>query len=73
MQIPARRLEIAKVFEGRTSESGWLVIDIRGMDLEGVVKLHVNLDEVETLGRKRAEVKERLTTLFGADDDEDLA
>jgi len=54
MRVPAEKMEIIGSFEGKTSENGWLVLDIRRADLDGVNKLYINLDDLESLkGRKR--------------------
>ncbi len=53
MRIPARFLRVAAVYEGVRSEEGWLEIDVRALDMDGVTKLHVNLDEVAGVKGKR--------------------
>ncbi|NPV48440.1 MAG: hypothetical protein HPY69_15990 [Armatimonadetes bacterium] len=53
MRIPARFLRISSVYNGVSSKEGWLEIDIRALDLDGVTKLHVNLDEVAGAKSKR--------------------
>jgi hypothetical protein len=72
MRLPARRLEIARTFEGRTSDAGWLVIDLRGLDLEGETKLCIDMDQVARIERQHDEARERLAELFGGCDDDDL-
>lgn len=53
MRIPARFLKVSGSYSGTSSKEGWLEIDIRALDLDGVTKLHVNLDEVAGVKGKR--------------------
>lgn len=55
MQIPARFLRVNPSYRGVASQEGWLEIDIKAMDIEGVSKLYVNLDDVAKLRSKRDE------------------
>lgn len=72
MQVPKRRLEIAKTYNARSSNAGWLVIDVRGLELEGVTKLYVDLDEVHSLKAKREQAIPGFEDLFGEGDENDL-
>lgn len=60
MRISKERMALTDRYQGKESESGWLVIDLKAMDLEGVQELQVNLDEVEEIRRRR----EGATTLY---------
>ncbi len=53
MKIPARFLKYAATHGGTTSQEGWLEIDIRALDLDGVTKLYVNLDDLSRVKEKR--------------------
>ena len=55
MQIPARFLRVNPSYRGTHSEEGWLEIDVKAVDIEGVSKLYVNLDDVARMRTKRAE------------------
>jgi len=72
MRVPRSRLEIAQTHEGKKSQHGWLVINVAGLELEGVSKIHVDLDEVEALKGRRDAVSSRLAELFGPANDDDL-
>jgi hypothetical protein len=72
MRVPRNRVELAQTHEGRAAEAGWVVVNIRGLELEGVTKLYVNMDEVESMKQKRDDVKSKLSQLFGDDDDDDF-
>ena len=53
MKIPARFLKFAAAHGGVSSNEGWLEIDIRAVDMDGVTKLYVNLDDVASVKTKR--------------------
>ena len=53
MRFPPEKMDIAGVHEGKAADHGWLVLDISKLDLDGVTKLHVNLDEVEALKQSK--------------------
>jgi len=55
MQIPARFLRVNPSYRGTPSQEGWLEIDIKAVDIEGVSKLYVNLDDVAKMRKKRDE------------------
>ena len=55
MQIPARFLRVNPSYRGTQSQEGWLEIDIKAVDIEGVSKLYVNLDDVAVIRKKRNE------------------
>jgi len=55
MKIPGRFLKYLTRYGGTASREGWLEIDIRALDLEGVSKIYVNLDDVARLKEKREE------------------
>ena len=54
MRVPKERLELRPSVEGRESQAGWLVIDLKALDLEGVQRLEVDLDEVEGIRSKQS-------------------
>ena len=53
MRIPARFLRVSSAYNGAASEEGWLEIDIRALDLEGVTRLQVDLADVARVKTKR--------------------
>jgi hypothetical protein len=70
MQVPRERIELRPSFQGRASAAGWLVIRIKGLDLEGVEALHVDLADIETLHSKQQDAEalfKRLADRLGGD------
>lgn len=68
MNFPKARMRVTYIHEGKRSEKGWLVLDIRGLDLDGVNTLVLSLDEVETLketSQSTANPLEQLHRLLG--------
>ena len=55
MRLPIEKMEITNSFEGKASESGWLVVDVSKLDLDGVSRIYVSLDDVEALRRRKGE------------------
>jgi hypothetical protein len=53
MRIPARFIKYAATHSGASSKEGFIEIDIRALDLDGVTKLYVNLDDVSNVRQKR--------------------
>jgi hypothetical protein len=73
MKIAARFLKFAAAYGGVSSKEGWLEIDIRAVDLDGVTKLYVNLDDVASVRSKRdvaASAMDAWDAKFGAKDDD---
>jgi len=49
MQVPREKMEVRSSVAGKESRKGWLMITLRGLELEGVNTLEVNLDDLEAL------------------------
>jgi len=49
MQVPREKMEVRSSVAGKESRQGWLMITLRGLELEGVNTLEVNLDDLEAL------------------------
>ncbi|MDW8320350.1 MAG: hypothetical protein RMM08_03210 [Armatimonadota bacterium] len=49
MNFPKNRMRITYSHEGRQSEKGWLVLDVRGLDLDGVNSIVIPLEDIEKL------------------------
>lgn len=55
MRIPRERLEVKPTFEGKESRSGWLEINLKGLDLEGVAKLYLDMADLEGLRSRQGQ------------------
>ncbi len=58
MLFPKDKLQIVASCQGKTSEEGWLVVDIMRVDMEGVSKLYIDLSDVAMLRKQKDEQAE---------------
>ncbi|MGC8783870.1 MAG: hypothetical protein ACP5RN_05740 [Armatimonadota bacterium] len=68
MNFPKNRLRVIHSHEGRQSEKGWLVLDVRGLDLDGVNSIVIPIEDVEKLqegSQQQANPLEQLQKLLG--------
>ncbi len=73
MEIPARFIRFSPSHKGVKSEDGWLEINLRAIDLEGVTKIYVDLSDVARVKEKRdeaASVLDAWDAAFGKQDEE---
>lgn len=71
MDFPSKNMRFVSNHAGRVTESGWLELDLRGLDLEGVGRLYLDLAEVDRLraaGDQRSDQVERLRSLLGGEE-----
>jgi hypothetical protein len=66
MRISRERLEVKPAYEGRDSPAGWLEINLKGLDLDGVTRLYIDLADIEGLRSKRGEADDLLKRLRGS-------
>jgi len=70
MRIPRERLEVKPTFEGKDSPAGWLEINLKGLDLDGVTKLYVDMADIEGLRARQGAADDLLKRLRGTLADE---
>jgi len=66
MRISRERLEVRPTFEGKDSPAGWLEISLKGLDMDGVTRLYIDLADLEGLRSKRSEADDLLKRLRGS-------
>ncbi len=49
MQVPKDKMELRSAIAGQASKDGWLVVTLKGLDLDGVTSLEINLDHLQAL------------------------
>ncbi len=54
MIFPKNKMRIIEVHDGKRPERGWLELNTASVDLEGVSKVYINLDELESLREEMA-------------------
>lgn len=68
MRIPKQRIRFATLWEGNQEPEGVLIIDLKGLDIEGVNTLVLDMAEVEkarSQGDSQQEAKDRARKLLG--------
>ncbi|MBP6963649.1 MAG: hypothetical protein KBC96_04495 [Armatimonadetes bacterium] len=54
MQFPKEKMSFTSSYKGEKSEQGWLVLDIGNVELEGVTKIEIDLQDVETVKKRKS-------------------
>jgi hypothetical protein len=49
MLFPKNRLRHADSYQGKTDPDGWIVLDLKGLDLEGASKLYLSLADIRKI------------------------
>jgi hypothetical protein len=68
LKFPKQRLRFTKVYDGKAASAGYVVLDLKGIDLEGVTSLAIDVDELQaclTAGDKQELEKQRVRDLLG--------
>jgi hypothetical protein len=68
MRVPKQRVRFTKSYEGSPSANGYLVIDLKGLDIEGVNSLVMDMSEVDAArnaGDQQEDAKHRARELLG--------
>lgn len=73
MEFPKQKMRFTTSHGGDRSEEGWLILDIRNVDLEGVSHIVISLAvarELQAKGDQEAELLKRTRALLGGGEDE---
>src|SRR2546423_6718798 len=68
MKFPKQRLRFTTTHEGHTAEDGYLILDLKGLDIEGATTLVIDMTDVDTArsqGDKQDEAMRRAKELLG--------
>lgn len=49
MLFPSQKLKYTRSYQGKTEPEGWLVLDIAGVDLDGVTKIYIPYGDVQSV------------------------
>ena len=69
MNFPKDRMRFVRAHDGSVSETGWLELDVKALDLEGVSKIYLDLAEVDHLreiGDQQEDALREARELLGA-------
>jgi hypothetical protein len=53
-------MKLTQTFQGRESDNGWLILDIKTIDLDGVSQIAINLDDLERIKARSNKEKDLL-------------
>lgn len=68
MRFPKQKLRFTKLHDGRTVPEGYIVLDLKGVDMEGVTSLVLEVADIEAAragGDQQEEAKRRARELLG--------
>jgi len=68
MRFPKQRLRFTLTHDGKPEERGYIVLDLKGLDIEGVNSLAVRLEDIETArgqGDKQEDAAKKARELLG--------
>lgn len=70
MLFPRSRMRLVTSYQGKTAPGGWIVLDLAGVDLDGVNKLYLSVEDLEALqkaGDMTADRLKKARALLGGD------
>ena len=73
MNFPRQKMRFTTTHGGDRSEEGWLVLDVRNVDLEGVSQIFISLADVRELkakGDQPVDLLKQVRSLLGGGEDE---
>ena len=73
MKFPKEKMRYSTAHGGDLSEEGWLLLDVKSVDLDGVSQIVINLADVQELkakGDQQSEALKRARNLLGGSEDE---
>ena len=70
MLFPKEKIGYTSSLQGNKSEEGWLVLSIGNVELEGVTKLYIDLNDVDEIKKragKESDALEKARRLLGGE------
>lgn len=70
MLFPKTKMSHTGTYQGNVSEDGWLILNIGNVELEGVTKIYIDLQDLNEIKGKAAKESEALNKakkLLGGD------
>lgn len=72
MLFPKEKMQVSDSYQGKTSEEGWLVLDLSKVDTEGASRIYIDLADVRRLQETKGEqsdIMKRTKDLLSFDDE----
>ncbi|MDE2125695.1 MAG: hypothetical protein KGJ62_03815 [Armatimonadetes bacterium] len=63
MLFPSGRMQFSRTMPGHSSTDGWLVLNIGGVDLDGVKQVYVAVKDIDALRTREAGASNRADQL----------
>lgn len=73
MLFPKNRIRFTSSYQGKSELEGWIVLDLAGVDLDGVNKLYLSLADIQHIKQGGDTAVDRLKqarALLGGDEDD---
>ena len=70
MEFPKNRIEYSLLYGGKKTEKGWLILNLKGLDIEGVNELALDVEAIKAVlekGGDRSEHIKRARQLLGSE------
>ena len=74
MLFPKQRMRFTTTYQGKDEPEGWLVLDLTGVDMDGVNKIYLSLADANAIkqgGDAAANKLKQARALLGGDTDEE--
>lgn len=60
MLFPKEKIGHTVSYQGNKSEEGWLILNIGNMELDGVNKIYIDLNDIDSIKKKAAKESDAL-------------
>ena len=70
MLFPKSKMSHTSTYQGNVSDEGWLILSIGNVELEGVTKIYIDLQDLQEIKQKSAKESDALNKakkLLGGD------
>lgn len=74
MLFPKNRVRFTTTYQGKSDPKGWIVLDLKGVDLEGATALYLPMEDIQKLKEGGDTATDRLKqarALLGGNMDEE--
>lgn len=74
MLFPKNKMRFTLGYKDKTDPTGWIVLDLTGVDMEGATKIYLSVADIEKLrqaGDKASEKLKQAWALLGGDTEDE--
>jgi hypothetical protein len=72
MLFPKNKMRFTTTYQGKTEPDGWIVLDVKGVDLDGLGKIYLSIEDIRKLqqgGDMTTDKLKQARSLLGGDDE----